>query len=395
MRPFGLLSRIGSVLPLMLLACASHAQGTARSMDLETSVRAAGMGGASAGVWWGEPGVWGNPASLAEATGIRWIDGHTQLLPGLASDVSFDTRRLLVGGGGFGFSFMGSPIEGLGKLRLDYGTSELTDPFGNPVGTFRSYEEVEAWGMGFSPFRVFDALRRLAGHGEPDPRPYDIAVGLQRKHTVVAILPPSLGGTASGDTWDVGATGRFTLLPGTDPDLPLEFDVSGGISMLNADDEEFDFGFDRAPPTRTRRIGLAMHAATRSPWSGGRNLPLRLFVGELRPLEVGVAFDSDRNSAGGKAPFYTVQHFGLEMTLLGVLTGRYGHYSDRAGQIVDDTFGYGVRLPIGPFGAVAYDHATVPQANGSGLPDVQRRAWSVWVDPVRIVHAARAARDPH
>lgn len=360
----------------------AHAQGTARSMDFETSVRAAGMAGASSGVWWGEPGNWGNPAALSQATGVRWVDGHTQLVPGLASDVFLDTRRLLVGGYGIGFAFMGAPFEGLGKLRLDYGASEGTDPFGNPTGSFNAFEEVEGWGLGLSPLRLFDAIR---GHSN-GARPFDVSLGVQHKHTVVALAPPAQFGAASGDTWDYGVTARLTLVSPS-PETPLSLDVSSGFSMLNANDAQFVFISEDAasPPTRMRRVGLALHTAMRSwPSEGKGSIADRLFAGA--PLvEGGIAFDTDRNSAGGNPPFYTVQHFGLEMTVLGVLTGRYGHYSDRTGQIVDDTFGYGLRLPLGPYAAIAYDHATVPQANGSGLPDVHRRAWSAWIDPVRIL----------
>ncbi|MEQ1834791.1 MAG: hypothetical protein ABL977_17230, partial [Candidatus Eisenbacteria bacterium] len=191
---------------LALAPAPSHAQGTARSMDIETSVRAAGMAGASAGVWWGEPGVWGNPASLAEVRGVGVVDGHTQLVPGLATDVFLDSRRVLIGGGGLGVSLMGVP-SGLGKLRLDYGRSAITDPFGNVIGSFNSYERVQGVGVGFSPVRLFDRIRgRDRGGDAPLTRWFDVALGAQHKHTKVVIGPPSTGGTATGDTWDWGAT---------------------------------------------------------------------------------------------------------------------------------------------------------------------------------------------
>ena len=386
---------VAALLTLGLLPSSTRAQGTARSMDIETSIRAAGMGGASSGVWWGEPGVWGNPASLANTQGIGWLDGHTQLVPGLATDVFLDTRRLLVGGGGLGLSFMGAPFDGLGKLRLDYGSSVSTDPFGNPTGNFTSFEEVEGWGLGVSPLRLFDNARHLLHGGEePAVRPFDVALGIQHKHAVVALAPTSFGVIASGDTWDWGVTGRLSLLPATNPTAPVHLDISGGFSVLNANDEQFVFVNEdqSSPPTRTRRMGIAMHAALPSPWAGGSESAVRLLVAPVHALEIGFAFDTDRVSAGGTEPHFNVQHFGVEATVLGVLTGRLGHYSDRTGQIVDDTFGYGFRLPIGPWGAFQYDHATVPQANNSGLPDVQRRGWSVWIDPVRIFGSIHSAR---
>src|SRR5712671_1949047 len=98
-------SRFRSTLPVAMLASlavavAAHAQSTARSLDIDTSIRASGMGGTSAAVWWGEPGIWGNPASLAGVRGVGWLEGRTQLVPGLASDVRFKTSRLVIGGAG-------------------------------------------------------------------------------------------------------------------------------------------------------------------------------------------------------------------------------------------------------------------------------------------------------
>jgi hypothetical protein len=102
-----------------------------------------------------------------------------------------------------------------------------------------------------------------------------------------------------------------------------------------------------------------------------------------RLIEIGAARDWEQVSAGGGPTDYTVDRLGLEGTVLGVLTGRIGHMSDRVGGIVDYTLGFGVRIPIGPWASVAYDYASVPQANE--LPNLTRRGWSAWLDPMRIV----------
>src|SRR5204862_4070443 len=131
---------VTGVLVSYLLGDPAHGQGTARSQDIDTSIRAAGMGGAGAAVWWGEPGVWGNPAQLGGMRGIRWQEGRTRLVPQVVPDLWFKSQRLLFGGGGLGFSVMGDPIDGLGRTRLDYGTNQGTDPFGNPTAPFNAHE---------------------------------------------------------------------------------------------------------------------------------------------------------------------------------------------------------------------------------------------------------------
>lgn len=379
-------------LAAVTLACApgiSSAQGTARSMDYETSIRAAGMGGASVGVWWGEPGVWGNPAALANAFGIGWLDGRTKLAPGVAADIHLDSQRLLLGGGGIGFSLAGSPIDGLGRIRLDYGASEGTDPFGNPTGTYDAFEQVDAFAVGVSPIRLFDAVRHLRRGGEPPAeRPFDVALGLQRKHTVVAPAPPALGGTAEADCYDWGAAARVSLLPDHGPGAPVHLEVSGGFAVLNANDAQFTFVNEDAsvPPSRIRRMGLGAHVSLPSPWSGGGS-PLHLLVAEVHLLEIGVAYDTEHITAGAFSRPYDVGRYGLEATLFGVLTGRVGHFHDPSLEVDEFTRGFGIRLPVGPWASVAFDRAMVPQPRGLG--DLEREGWSVWVDPLRILSDMR------
>jgi hypothetical protein len=353
------------------------------------------MGGASAGVWWGEPGVWGNPATLAGVEGIGWLDGRTRLVPGLAPDVWLKSQRLLLGGAGVGVSLMGDPIKGLGRTRLDYGADGGTDPFGNPTGTFHAYEQIDAWGLGVSPLLLYDALQHARRGGDlPPPRPIDFALGLQHKHTVVALAPASQLGNAEADCIDWGASARASLLPGNDLGTRIHLDVSAGFAMLNANDANFGFTGtgESAPPSRIRRIGFALHAALPSPWSlEGGMPPIWLLAGEPHAIEVGLAEDTEHINAGGHGPSFNVQRFGVEVTAFGVLTGRIGHVTDRIGEIVDNTYGFGVRLPIGPWASVAYDRASVPQANDSGLPRVTRQGWSAWIDPAHMWADRRAA----
>ena len=100
-----------AVLALSLGAVSGHAQGTARSLDLGVSIRAAGMGQASNAVFWGDGlDQWANPALLGYQRGIRYEWGKTQLVPGLLNDVFFKTNVIKLGGGGFGVSLSGKPL---------------------------------------------------------------------------------------------------------------------------------------------------------------------------------------------------------------------------------------------------------------------------------------------
>lgn len=61
---------------------------------------------------------------MAQAqSGAQSLLGKTQLVPDLADDVYFTSDLITLGGWGVGLYIAGKPIDGLGGLRLDYGTS--------------------------------------------------------------------------------------------------------------------------------------------------------------------------------------------------------------------------------------------------------------------------------
>src|SRR5689334_4171970 len=141
-----MMRRARSVLLLVLLfAAAALPARSATVQDFDTSIRAAGMGGATTGVGWGEPGVWGNPASLATFRGIAWLEGTTRLIPEIDPPVRLKSRRFVLGAPGIGLSLMGEPIDALGHTRLEYRQTG-TDPFGNIVAGPELADEMDAWG---------------------------------------------------------------------------------------------------------------------------------------------------------------------------------------------------------------------------------------------------------
>ncbi len=370
---------------------AAHAQGTGRSMDFETSIRAVGMGVTSCGVTWGDPEAWGNVATLGRVSGVRWEYGHTQLVPDLASDVFLRSERVLVGAYGVGVEFMGDP-SGLGHLRLDYGLSTMTDGSGNVIGTFSSYETVAASGIGVSLPRLVDGVLALAGRPSHLADVVDFAGGVAAKRTYMQLAPASQGGAAAADSRDWGLQARLSPLQLLPPAAAgglglrelLVLDLGYGRSVLNASGGQFAFlfGNQSAPPTRMKRSGFAVRAGVNGPWTL-RSGSARWLAG-LSPLfAVGYASDHDDNDAGGTGRYaYELDHDGIEVTFANVVTLRHGHYTDRSGEIDGDTSGWGIGVPLGPWAGFRYDHATMPEA--AGLSDVKRNGWTAWVDVVRI-----------
>src|SRR5262249_7130352 len=145
---------------LVGLALAAGSARAQLSTEVETSIRAAAMGGASAAVLWGQPGIWANPATLSGVHGVGWVAGHTPIHSQFFSDdVSFSSQRLLLGGAGLGVSLMGQPFTGVGKARYDFG-SFTVDLHRSAIAPLQlsPFDETKGWGFGVSPLRLIGAL---------------------------------------------------------------------------------------------------------------------------------------------------------------------------------------------------------------------------------------------
>ena len=133
---------------------------------------------------------------------------------------------VLIGGGGIGFSLMGQPISGLGKSQFDFG------PIALPLGGKgpRPYDRTEGWGVGFSPFKAIESMRKLGKLGPAGLTSYgDVTFGYQDKESRVE-------DTFSFDeaaTYDWGVAGRLALARWWGADAPFRLDLSGGYSQVN------------------------------------------------------------------------------------------------------------------------------------------------------------------
>lgn len=383
-----LICSVAAILSLLLASTPAGAQGTGRSLDIDHSIRAAGMGEASNAVVWGdELNQWSNPAVLGYLRGVHYEYGNTQLVPGLAADVFFRSHVLKLGGGGMGAYFAGQP-GGLGSVKLDYGLQEATDPSGNPIGTFHSHEDIDSWGFGLSLAQAFESIARASDHEPPRiSRVADVSLGMNFKSVDVVLAPGFQGSTS---TRDRGVLVRFSPLEVAQAsrDLPLAFDLSYGWSELSYDGATITFPFeDTADPlSHHKREGYAAHIALEVPsemhrrWQEYR---CGWLLSGLDPL-LSFGYAKDHDEITPSSGDFETDGSGVEVTVANIYSFRSGHFEDPLGEIDGDTEGWSVGLPIGRFAAVRYDRATIPQASNSGLPDVTREGWSGWVDALRL-----------
>ncbi len=376
------------LLALVLGAAGAFAQGTARSMDFNVSIRSSALGNASNALFWGQ-GIdhYGNPALLAYVQGIRFEHGETPLIPELDADITFKSDVVKVGVPGAGIVFSGTPFPD--GVILDYGSSEGTDPSGNPTGTFGSHESVESWGFGVSPVRLIEAALRLAGNEPADAwSRLDASFGMNFKEVFIQLAPTDGTGSTSAQDWGVFVRLTPVDLRSKDTVIPTRIDLAYGYSVLSYNDDAIITFVNSAPSpvSRHERHGAAFRASFDHPrllnpdpstWAW--------FLKGLSPLvTVGVTTDRATIGAGGLDEGYDVSGYGFEADIANVAALRVGHYSDRDDEINDRTWGFAVGLPIGRFGGVRYEESWFPMSEDSGLAHQHRKGFSAWFDPLAL-----------
>lgn len=374
-------------------------------LRFDPSVRDTGLGGAGAAVFWGrDPSDWANPALLGYHDGLLFHVGDTQLVPDLADDVYFRTRRFTLGFWGLGFAAGGNPV---GQIRLEMGEQFVTDSGGNQVGTVEPFQDIEAWGVGFSLSAFLTGLTDFVGWSIPWVRLADVAVGYSERRIRedlapgVDIDPQPVEGR--GVSEDIGWLVRLTPIDTLDPvtarlfpdrlqDLGVRLDFAYGSAVQGDNDGVMDFGGGVADPlAHVERTGFAFRLGV----GQARYLeqtPLAGIAEWLTPLVAfGYASDTVEESVlldGVREVEAEPEHSGFEVTLLGVLTMRRGTWEDQADSISGDTSGWSVGLNAPGIGGFRYDRASRPQA--TGLDDVTRGAWLLHLDVLGIIPRIRS-----
>ncbi len=300
-----------SVLLGLCLAASAQAQGTGRSLDIQPGARQNGLGAAGVALAEDASGVtWWNPAGLGFVNKAAVELSYAQLVPGLASDVSYNYATFVKPMQGWG-------AFGVGLVFLSYGTSEQTDNSGNVIGSFTSNE--------LSP-ALYYGTKLLP----------ELSIGASLKYIRIQLAPSQQSGVGSTFGLDVGALYR---IPAARLNLGMNVQNLGpAVTFLNED--------QKSPLSRNLKVGAAWEATSSK---------------EFRLMVVG-----DFNQSLVTNQFRTYNG-GLELRYTDQIAGRVGYYDDPLGDIKDLTYGIGVGWK-----GLSLDYASIPQAKGSGLPNVTK-----------------------
>ena len=302
-----------ALVTLLSLGCAglASAQGTGRSLDIQPGARQNGMGAAGVAIGDDATGAtWWNPAALGFVTKSAAELTYAQLVPGLATDVSYNYASFIMPTGGWG-------AVGLGLVFLSYGTSDQTDAGGNVIGSFTSNELSPAiyWGTKVLP---------------------DFSIGATLKYIRIQLAPSAQSGVGSTVGLDVGGLYR---IPAARLNLGVNVQNLGpSVTFLNED--------QKSPLSRNVKTGFAWEATK---------------TGQFRYLVVG-----DFNQSLVTSAFRTYNG-GMELKYTDQFAGRVGYYSDPLGEIGGLTYGLGLG-----WRGLSVDFGSIPQARNSGLPNVSK-----------------------
>jgi hypothetical protein len=308
------MSRILSAcLGLLLLAgVAANARAQSEAGGASTMIapgaRADGMGRAFTAVANDANAIWWNPGGLAFVRGHDLNMTYTQLVPDLASDVSFSYPAYV------------QHVEGWGGLGasvayLSYGKSEATDVNGDVTGEFTSYEVVPgvAYGTELADNLGFGVTLKLI---RVDLAP--AAVTLDQRN--------GRGTTFAADL------GLLMKLPSARTSFGAVLSNLGpDISYIDVDQSD--------PLGRNIRIGAAY-----TPF-------------ETDMHRVLIAADASRFLIPGRTLAVDVWDAGAEYEFNRLIALRAGYISDPRGTITDFTFGLGIN-----YRGIRFDYASVPQS---------------------------------
>ena len=296
----------------------ASAQGTGRSLDIQPGGRQNGMGAAGVALPDDATGVtWWNPAGLGFVERAAVELTYAQLVPGLANDVSYNYGTWVQPMGGWG-------ALGFDMVFLSYGSSEGTDPSGNPTGTFNSNE--------FAP-QLSYGTRILP----------DLAVGATLKYIRIQLAPNNQHGVGSTFAVDVG--GLYKI-----PVAHLSFganlqNMGPSVTFINED--------EASPLSRNLKLGVGWEAL------------------QMKQFALTVATDYNQSLVTSEFRTYNA---GFELRFADQLSGRVGYYYDPLGDIGNRPW----RVPVNTYGlginwhSLSLDYASIPQANNSGLDNVNK-----------------------
>jgi len=298
--------------------------GTARSQDIDTSVRAAGMA-ALAPACGGRAGSVGGipPRSRAwrESAGSRAVPDSFRVSPPMSGSSRSGCCSVAPASASRSWGIRSRASAARGSTTAPTG-ERIRSGIPSDLQFLRANRRLGPRRLAAAPVRRIPACAPRWGSAAASTDRLRARASAQAHGRGPRPGKPARDAEADCLDWGARHARRCCGERPRDPDPPRRL---GRLRDAQRERRELSCSRDGRVCATVAHSSHRLRAARRlpSPWSvDGGMPPIWLLAGEPHAIELGLAEDTEHINAGGHGPSYNVQRFGLEVTAFGVLTGR-------------------------------------------------------------------------
>jgi hypothetical protein len=336
---------------------------------INPSVRGSAFGnnGGAADIWDTNPlGVWSNPAKLGYHKGAAYGYSNVPWMAEIFDDLVFRASYVSIGWNGIGILLPAPSQKDQSGTVFSYGEQIATDPNGNIIDSFDSWEASARYAFGINIFEFSskmlrqDFLYKINHFGE-------ISLGYSYDDIQSKIGGGFINGSFTNDVvpadfQSYSFLGRLSPFNKTNAlGGFLTLDLVGGVNYINPQKSEITY-FSVSDPDQ---MPWGKHSA----FSGRLSISKEIVPGLKMPPILDAFIDnlftyyySQDNTIYGKNTDDNPSEwgYGYEFTFFDILSVRDGEFRDWGGEILGYTYGLGVNLNYKDMVQFQYNYAEIP-----------------------------------
>lgn len=337
-----------------------------------------GLDSGTANIWNTSPlSVWSNPAKLGYHKNFAFGYSNDSWYGDIFHDMYHRSSYISYGWNGIGILLPAPSTRSHWGTFMSYGKQDQLDEFGNPLGTFESYDACSKFAVGINTLEFIsnfinkENIRSLQYYG-------DLSIGFNCDYIISDLAPEGTGSSeigikGLGKTFSsgIGLIGRISPL--NDFNVSNEFyrlDLTVGVYFINP----FRTKIQYENESQSDPIPYGLKSAFSGKFSIDINIIpeldkdyVRYFIKNLFSFY----YSQDDDQYGEKSNTNpNVWGEGIEYTFLDIISIRKGQYIDRAGDIVGKTEGFGLNFRYKDIFQFQFNKTKFP---GGGLQNKQEK----------------------
>lgn len=320
-----------------------------------------GLGSGAANIWNTSPlSVWSNPAKLRYHNGFAFEQSDDPWFEKVFSDMNYHSSYISYGWKGIGILIPAPSAKNHWGTFMEYGEYDMLDEYGNVIGTYESYDSCSKFAIGIDAIKFLSDINLISPESKQKMESvYEISTGVSVDFLRSTISPE---GTTEGFSSSIGCLGRYSPYNKLSPlGRFYTLDVVGGIVFVNP----FRFKIKSPGESKSDPLPWGTHPALSSKISIIKdlvpNLQLNPFLDNIVDNLLSLYVSYDYTLYGDFSNNNTGEHgYGYEITLLNIFSIRNGMYNDENGDVIGNTFGYGINLNYKDIFQLQYNFVKFP-----------------------------------